>query len=1240
MRTITSVSSRMACAMVLALSLGASVTSCADNGSQGGDTAGPDADTTAEVVGDTVSDAGGDAVVDGVGDTAADVPADVVADVPADVVADVPADVVADVPSDVVADVPSDVVADVPADVVADVPSDVVADVPGDTTADVPDGSGGCVACDDSTPCAEGECVSTSEGQCCAPVCTTTCPDGSSCDPLPTDGEVTVCVPDHITLCRPCADSADCLADGFQPGGVCHAISAEQGSYCATPCSDEVACPPDYACEALDGGAGGDTYCVPTAGSCACDAVAQELQLSTPCSIANDAGECVGVRACSESGLSLCSALMPAAETCDGADNDCDGDTDEDQPVTATTCGVGACAAVGQEACSGGAVVDSCVAGAPAADDATCDGVDDDCDGADDEDYAAAATACGVGACAATGLSSCVDGAEVDDCTAGTPAADDATCDGVDDDCDGADDQDFVGSASECGQGACAAAGVLACVDGEAVDSCEAGTPAADDASCDGIDDDCDGSTDEDYAAAATACGVGACAATGVMACVDGAPSDSCTAGTPAADDATCDGVDDDCDGADDQDFVASATACGQGACAAAGTLACVDGAAVDSCEAGTPAAGDASCDGIDDDCDGSTDEDYAATATSCGVGACAAAGLLACVDGAPTDSCTAGTPAAGDATCDGVDDDCNGADDEDFVASATACGVGACAATGTLACVDGATTDSCVAKTPAASDATCDGVDDDCNGGTDEDYVATATSCGVGACAAAGLLTCVDGGTEDTCAPGTPAAADAVCDGVDEDCNGETDEDYVVAPTTCGVGACASTGVATCVGGAVEDSCAPGAGTASDVTCDGVDDNCDGATDEGYAATTTTCGLGACAATGTLTCVGGATEDSCAPGTAAADDTLCDDVDNDCDGTTDEEYVPEVTGCGVGACSAFGMTSCVNGFEQDDCTAGDPAPDDASCDGMDDNCDGSTDEDYAPSPTTCGLGQCAAEGVKTCVSGAEADSCAPLDKPEDVEVSCDNLDNDCDGLTDGADTDLDVAVCCAGNPGEAGVDPARACPTNYFCDQSWDQGGAKTNPYQRACYFHGSGAGTSDGECSPYDCGKADGNALLSGNTVTFDWCALFKSAAVLGVSENHINAACGWATNGIFASNSPRSGNGVIGNGGEFDGGYCSCNPLCEVWPDAAHGCCKNVFATGAFSGAATSNGFNCGKVHINTATTPTFADPHLAGSRCRHDTECLGNRTCTTPGTYENGVPVPTPPPAPDGTCIGNY
>jgi putative metal-binding protein len=58
--------------------------------------------------------------------------------------------------------------------------------------------------------------------------------------------------------------------------------------------------------------------------------------------------------------------------------------------------------------------------------------------------------------------------------------------------------------------------------------------------SCDGLDNDCDGTAD----GFATACGIGACAAAGV--CAGG--SDTCVPGSPTAE--ICDGLDNDCDGA------------------------------------------------------------------------------------------------------------------------------------------------------------------------------------------------------------------------------------------------------------------------------------------------------------------------------------------------------------------------------------------------------------------------------------------------------------------------------------------------------------------------------------------------------------------------------------------------------------------------------------------------------------------------------------------------------------------
>jgi hypothetical protein len=190
----------------------------------------------------------------------------------------------------------------------------------------------------------------------------------------------------------------------------------------------------------------------------------------------------------------------------------------------------------------------------------------------------------------------------------------------------------------------------------------------------------------------------------------------------------------------------------------------------------------------VDEDCSGATDEDYVSTATSCGVGACASTGTTSCVSGSVVDSCTAGTPATNDSICNGLDDDCDGATDEEYVSVGTTCGVGACASTGTTSCAAGSVVDSCTAGTPAADDATCNGLDEDCSGAADEDYISTATSCGVGACASTGTTSCVSGSVVDSCTAGAPAADDATCNGLDDDCDTATDEEYVSVATTCGV--------------------------------------------------------------------------------------------------------------------------------------------------------------------------------------------------------------------------------------------------------------------------------------------------------------------------------------------------------------------------------------------------------------------------------------------------------------------
>jgi hypothetical protein len=238
----------------------------------------------------------------------------------------------------------------------------------------------------------------------------------------------------------------------------------------------------------------------------------------------------------------------------------------------------------------------------------------------------------------------------------------------------------------------------------------------------------------------------------------------------------------------------------------------------------------------------------------------------------------------------------CNGVDDARYVPDLS-CGTGYCRQHNTpSSCAAGLET-ACQAGLPlSSSDATCDGVDDDCDGVADEDFASSSTTCGAGACAGSGAILCTNGVTRDTCTPRTPAANDATC-GVDDDCDGTLDEDFVPYSSSCGTGVCATSGMVTCVSGSLSDSCKPGAAGANDATCNNVDEDCNGTADEDFVPAASSCGLGVCRASGTLTCAAGKTADSCVPGTPAStvDGPPANGVDDDCDGQVDENA------CGAG---------------------------------------------------------------------------------------------------------------------------------------------------------------------------------------------------------------------------------------------------------------------------------------------------------------------------------------------------
>jgi len=129
----------------------------------------------------------------------------------------------------------------------------------------------------------------------------------------------------------------------------------------------------------------------------------------------------------------------------------------------------------------------------------------------------------------------------------------------------------------------------------------------------------------------------------------------------------TCNGLDDDCDGTVD-DGVPTGASCsaGIGACARTGTTLCVGGA-LTGCSAVAGAPGTETCNSLDDDCDGTVDDGVPTGAPcSSGVGACARTGTTLCVGGALT-GCSAVAGAPGTETCNTVDDDCDGTVDEDI---------------------------------------------------------------------------------------------------------------------------------------------------------------------------------------------------------------------------------------------------------------------------------------------------------------------------------------------------------------------------------------------------------------------------------------------------------------------------------------------------------------------------------------------------------------------------------------------
>ena len=971
--------------------------------------------------------------------------------------------------------------------------------------------------CTSNSDCLTGYCVGHMGDMVCSMACEEECPLGFTCAQVAAGGPDTlwICVSDHTSLCRPCGSESDCQsAFGVQD----HCISyGEEGFFCASSCGNDKECPAGFSCEdpeTIDGLIV-PSHCVAAAATCPCTATSIANSLWTPCSQSNELGTCPGKRVCQEAGLTDCDAPDPDVDLCNGSDDDCDGAIDEDTCDDDNQCTDDACLGAdgcqnlpNNDTCEDG---DACTFGDKCVDGfcvpgvnplfEMCNGLDDDCDGDIDEGFdLGVPCTVGVGTCQAEGVTQCASEGFVTECSVqpGSPIVE--LCNELDDDCDGIVDEDFVlGAPCTVGVGVCEGAGLVACApDGAATCNAEEGMPSPE--ICDGLDNDCDGAVDDlDSDECQLQNAWGSCQ--GTLFCLAGGAS--ICLGTYATAEA-CNGLDDDCDGAVDETFdVGAACDAGIGQCQVDGVKVCTEEGISTQCSGEELPPQEEACNGVDDDCDGDVDEPdalecepYYIDIDEDGFGDIEDVQCL-CEAEYPYTAAATGDCADKDASvnpsviesCNGKDDNCDGTVDEEaalgcvlFYVDGDKDGYGEqddwkclCGPDGQYNLIFGGDCNDADPTVKPGVTELCNGQDDDCDGNLDEGYV-TGIPCtvGIGACAKQGTVICSLDGKQVTCSEIAGEPAEEKCNGIDDNCNGSVDEGFpgVGVPCEAGIGDCKQSGLLVCTFDGAGLECGAVPGVPGNELCGGGDENCDGEVDEAYAGGCTPYfkdedddGHGVA---DDKKCVCLPTYPYTADMVGDCDDNnknahpggveTCGNGDEDCDGDVDEEgaagcqqYYIDVDGDGFGAdgdtkclCAPQPPYTVTKGGDCDDAQMViNPAATEV-CGGGDEDCDGAVDEYGAQGCVTAyldedGDGHGTKSEVCSCKIGEGYvgyifDDCDDFNDQVFVGAAefCNGIDDDCDGnVDDGYDLQGDPAHCGECNapcpqPGPLGL--AQAC--------------------------------------------------------------------------------------------------------------------------------------------------------------------------------------------------------------------